>query len=315
MSEEKNIKKEEGFTEPLFERMKYGAPELMKVYKKFALGGLIIAIFFHAFFIAAYAFSEYIEAKRKEEELRKRQEVVLKDIQTTQKEEDESDKSEAPPEIQEAEQIKQVKDLEQLNPEPAAREKADIDKLKSVEQQMQETRNIGKEDIEGKDIISEGPIRSKEDVKKIEEVVKQEEKKDITKTDKEKTYKQFEVDKAPQAVNLSSVRASMRYPEIAKQNGIEGRVSVQVLVGTDGSVIQVGSYNGPDVFRDEVMSKVTALRFTPAIQQGNAVKCWVTVPFNFTLKQEGFKKKDDEEKKEEKEEKKEKKEQPKNEEN
>ncbi|MCX7832940.1 MAG: TonB family protein [Ignavibacteria bacterium] len=311
MPDEKNINQQVGFTEPLFEKMKYGAPELMKVYKKFALGGLIVAIFFHAFFIAAYAFSEYIEAKRKEEELRKRQEVVLKDIQSTQSEE-ESDKSEAPPEVEEVQQVKQVKDLEQLNPEPAAREKADIDKLKSVEEQMKETRNIGKEDIEGKDIISEGPIRTKEDVKKIEEVVKQEEKKEITKVDKEKTYKQFEVDKAPQAVNLAAVRASMRYPEIAKQNGIEGRVSVQVLVGTDGSVIQVGSYNGPDVFRDEVMSKVTALRFTPAIQQGNAVKCWVTVPFNFTLKQEGFKKKDDEEKKEEKEEKKE---QPKKEEN
>ncbi|MDQ3021199.1 MAG: energy transducer TonB [Bacteroidota bacterium] len=104
--------------------------------------------------------------------------------------------------------------------------------------------------------------------KKIEENVEKEE---------------FEVEKAPVAVNLGSVKSSMRYPEIAIQSGIEGRVVATVLVGTDGSVIKVGRINGPEVFRNEVAAKVMNLKFNPAIQGGQIVKCWVSIPFNFTL--------------------------------
>jgi outer membrane biosynthesis protein TonB len=50
------------------------------------------------------------------------------------------------------------------------------------------------------------------------------------------------------------------------------------------SVIQVGSINGPDIFHDEVRSKAPNLKFTPGLQNGKPVKVWVTVPFNFRLK-------------------------------
>ena len=86
----------------------------------------------------------------------------------------------------------------------------------------------------------------------------------------------------------------MRYPEIARSSGTEGRVTAKILVGADGSVIKVGSLSGPSVFHDEVRDKVGALQFTPALQNGKPVKCWVSVPFNFKLNS-GFKKKDDEE--------------------
>jgi len=132
------------------------------------------------------------------------------------------------------------------------------------------------------------------DVKKTEEKVEKEEKKEKT-----KTYQQFEVDKPPVAVNLSQVKGSMRYPEIARSSGIEGKVTVKVLVGPDGSVVQIGGFSGPDVFRDEVSSKVMNLQFTPALQQGQPVRCWVSVPFSFTLTGKFKKESGDEEKKEE----------------
>ncbi|MEO8665889.1 MAG: energy transducer TonB [Ignavibacteria bacterium] len=126
--------------------------------------------------------------------------------------------------------------------------------------------------------------------KKVEEKVekKEEKKKDI--------FQQFEVEKAPVAVNLGSVKGSMRYPEIARQSGIEGRVVAKVLVGTDGSVIKVGGISGPEVFRDEVGDKVMNLQFTPALQSGQPVKCWVSVPFSFTLSAKDKKKSDDDDK-------------------
>ncbi|MBK7255818.1 MAG: hypothetical protein IPI04_18400 [Ignavibacteria bacterium] len=65
--------------------------------------------------------------------------------------------------------------------------------------------------------------------KKVEEKVEKKEEK------KKEIFQQFEVEKAPVAINLGSVKGSMRYPEIARQSGIEGRVVAKVLVGTDGS--------------------------------------------------------------------------------
>lgn len=287
--EDQNLNKQEEFIEAVDVKMKYGAPDLKKFYKKFAIGGLIMAIVLHAFFIASYAFSIYLEEKRKEEELKQRKEVVLKDILSETNEEEED----APPPIEQVEEQKVIKDLESLNPEPAAKEKAEIQTLKSIEEQVKQDQTLrGREEKEGSDIPSDRLDKGK--IEKVEEEVKKEEQKE-KKDSPDKVYKQFEVDKAPSAVNLGSVRASMKYPAIAQQNGIEGRVTVQVLVGKDGSVQQVGSYKGPDVFRDEVTSKVTNLRFSPAIQQGNPVNCWVTVPFSFTLSQSGFKKDKDKE--------------------
>jgi TonB family protein len=295
MSEE--VKKpEDVFEDAISKKMTYGLPDLKKFYRKFAVGGLIVAIVAHLFLIASYAFSVYLDEKKKAEEERVRKEVVLKDIQSNQQNEDE--KSEAPPEIQKAEDVKVIKDLESLNPEPAAKDKAEITTLKSAEDQLKQDNTLrGKEEKEGSDMPADR--LDKGQIKDVEKNVVEEQKKEVTKNT-EKVFKQFEVDKAPAPVNLGSVQGSIRYPEMARQTGTEGKVSVTVLVGKDGSVEQIISISGPEVFKDEVSSKVMNLRFTPAIQQGNPVRCQVTVPFNFSLKQSGFKKESkDEDKKEE----------------
>jgi hypothetical protein len=135
MSEE--VKKpEDVFEDAISKKMTYGLPDLKKFYRKFAVGGLIVAIVAHLFLIASYAYSVYLDEKKKAEEERVRKEVVLKDIQSNQQNEDE--KSEAPPEIQKAEDVKVIKDLESLNPEPAAKDKAEITTLKSAEDQLKQ---------------------------------------------------------------------------------------------------------------------------------------------------------------------------------
>lgn len=295
MSEEVN-KPAEVFEDAITKKMTYGLPDLKKFYRKFAIGGLIVAIVAHLLLISSYAFSVYLDEKKKAEEERVRKEVVLKDIQSNQQNEDE--KSEAPPEVQKAEDVKVIKDLESLNPEPAAKDKAEITTLKSAEDQLKQDNTLrGKEEKEGSDMPSDR--LDKGQIKDVEKNVVEEQKKEVTKNT-EKVFKQFEVDKAPAPVNLGSVQGSIRYPEMARQTGTEGKVSVTVLVGKDGSVEQIISISGPEVFKDEVASKVMNLRFTPAIQQGNPVRCQVTVPFNFSLKQSGFKKESkDEGKKEE----------------
>jgi protein TonB len=106
-----------------------------------------------------------------------------------------------------------------------------------------------------------------------------------SKVEKEKTvYQQFEVEKPPECVNLGQVKASMRYPDLAREGGIEGRITVKVLVDESGYVIKIGSINGESVFHDEVKEKARDLQFTPGLQNGKPVKVWVSVPFVFKLK-------------------------------
>jgi len=87
------------------------------------------------------------------------------------------------------------------------------------------------------------------------------------------------VEKEPDLVSISEPR----YPEIAREAGIEGLVLVRVLVGADGLVkdqVVIESVLG----LDEVAA--TAARtavFKPALQQGHAVAVWVVIPIVFKL--------------------------------
>ncbi|MDD5362866.1 MAG: TonB family protein [Ignavibacteria bacterium] len=285
------------YQEPIETRMQYGAPELKKIYKKYASRGLIIAVVIHLFLVSTYVFSLYIDRLQQEKQLQIKRDIELKDIQTNETAKEEE--STPPPPDLEVKQPDALKDLSALTPEPVAKEKADIETIKKVEETEKIKAFVSSEGSENVDPNREtGKLQV--DVKKTEEKQQKEEKKEKTVV---KTYQQFEVDKAPVAVNLTQVRSSMRYPEIARSSGIEGKVTVKVLVGPDGSVLSVGGFTGQDVFRDEVSSKVMSLQFTPALQQGQPVRCWVSVPFSFTLSSK-FKKDTDEDKKETKEEKK-----------
>ncbi len=74
------------------------------------------------------------------------------------------------------------------------------------------------------------------------------------------------------------------YPEIARKAGIEDRVFVQVLVGKDGKVEQVGEIDGAPVFHEAARKAALQWEFSPAIQNDKPVRVWVSLPFNFTLK-------------------------------
>lgn len=276
--------------QPVFEeierKMKYGAPELQRLYKKFVTRGLIFAVILHLVLVSGYVFALYLDkvrAEREKSDMQKR-EITLEEL-------------DIPPPIEDVpiEEPKAValKDLSALVPEPVAKkeikEEVQLKTQKELEEVKLPVASTGTDDPSK--VNPNAEFTGKVQEKKVEEKVekKEEKKKDV--------FQQFEVEKAPVAVNLGAVKGSMRYPEIARQSGIEGRVVAKVLVGTDGSVIKVGGISGPEVFRDEVADKVMNLSFTPALQNGQPVKCWVSVPFSFTLG--GKKKAADEDKEEE----------------
>jgi periplasmic protein TonB len=76
------------------------------------------------------------------------------------------------------------------------------------------------------------------------------------------------------------------YPEIAKENNIQGKVIVRFCVTPKGGVSQVSVLKGVDPELDkEAMRVVTTLPpFKPGKQGGKPVPVWYMVPITFTLK-------------------------------
>ncbi len=76
------------------------------------------------------------------------------------------------------------------------------------------------------------------------------------------------------------------YPEVAKENNIQGRVIVRFCVTSKGAVNQVSVLKGVDPELDkEAIRVVSGLPpFKPGKQGGKPVPVWYMVPITFTLK-------------------------------
>jgi protein TonB len=251
----------------------YGAVELKKVYQRFFSKGMVVAILIHIFIIGSYLLVIYINKLSAENNNKQTNQRII-NVTDLEPPPSADDKEEPPPPKIEEPPVAPPKDLTALTPEPVAKDKAQEQTIKTQTELENIKGPVGNDT--GKFTYT-GPTKIEE--KKVEEKIEKKEVKE------EKTiFQSFEVEKAPECVNLGQVRSSMQYPPMARDAGIEGRVTVKVLVGPDGNVIKIGSVSGPDVFGDEVRDKSMNLQFTPGLQNGKPVKVWVTVPFNFKLK-------------------------------
>lgn len=81
------------------------------------------------------------------------------------------------------------------------------------------------------------------------------------------------------------IAQSVKYPAIAQENGIQGRVFVSFVVNTKGEVTDVKIARGVDPNLDkEAIRVVNAMpQWAPGKQRGKAVKVSYTVPINFVL--------------------------------
>ena len=91
------------------------------------------------------------------------------------------------------------------------------------------------------------------------------------------------VEEMPELVGgLKTLQGKIKYPEIAKRVGVEGKVLVQAVVDETGNVISVSTIKGIGSGCDEVaMDAVRNSKFTPGKQRGKNVKVQVTIPIVF----------------------------------
>jgi len=78
---------------------------------------------------------------------------------------------------------------------------------------------------------------------------------------------------------------AIKYPVIAQENGIQGKVYVTFVVGKDGSVSNASIARGVDPSLDKEALRVvnTLPKWKPGKQRGKPVNVSYTVPINFVL--------------------------------
>jgi len=87
---------------------------------------------------------------------------------------------------------------------------------------------------------------------------------------------------------MAFIAKNVHYPEMAKENGIQGKVAVSFVIDKDGSITDVVLMRGlkgcPECDNESIRVVKMLPKWTPGKQNGKAVKMRFIYPFNYKLK-------------------------------
>ena len=88
------------------------------------------------------------------------------------------------------------------------------------------------------------------------------------------------------AALMRYLKKNVKFPTIAQENGIQGRVYVEFVVNKDGRIVDVKILKGVDRHLDEEALRVVRNMpsWEPGEQRGKPVRVSYRLPINFTLK-------------------------------
>jgi len=253
----------------------YGALELKNIYPKNLRKGMELAVIIHIVFAATYLIINLYNSANATNISPNNLPLKYIDIDMPPSVNDDV----KPPDKIVEDIVKPIKDPQSMIPEPVAKEKAEELTIKTQDELNRIIGNTSKDGDSGKFVYNPDGNNGTHDIKIDNNNIK-----DIPKDPPPRdNFNPSEVDKIPECLNLMQVQHSLVYPELAQQIGREGKVTIRVLVGTDGKVIKIGKISGPEEFYDEVTEKSAMLEFTPGLLGNKPVNVWITVPFTFKL--------------------------------
>lgn len=141
-------------------------------------------------------------------------------------------------------------------------------------------------DIEQSSVLSSEETGEQVEIKYTPTVTVQEEEEDVV-----EEQEIFEVvENMPafpggDAALLQWLSKNMKYPAIAQENGVSGRVVVAFVVERDGSIADVKVERGVDPYLDKEATRVVSLmpKWKPGEQRGKPVRVRYRVPVTFRL--------------------------------
>jgi len=151
------------------------------------------------------------------------------------------------------------------------------DEIKSQDDLQKTNTAIGTFDVKGNDETGGEVLKAKEVV--VDEKPKEEETKVFDVVEQMPSFP------GGQAALLEYLSKNIKYPVVAEENGIQGRVVCTFVVERDGSVtdVQVARSIDPSLDKEAIRVLKKMPKWIPGKQNGSAVRVKYTVPVTFRL--------------------------------
>ena len=184
------------------------------------------------------------------------------------------------PKVEQVQKVEKVKSSIAFTP-PVIKKDSEVkpEEEMKTQDELKETKTaIGAFDVKGNDEAGGTVLKAVEEIAAPEPPEHEEEQNKI-----------FEVVEQQPQFPGGSVNGwladHIKYPVVAAENGISGRVVVQFVVERDGSVSQVRVVRGVDPSLDKEAQRVISSmpKWIPGKQNGQAVRSRFTVPVTFRL--------------------------------
>ena len=252
----------------------YGAYRLRKSTSKRNLWSLLIVLIAAVVIFSAIAIKNVIQANQK---VAITTEVELSKIETKKQAKVEK---KAPVKIEPPKPVEKVKSSIKFTA-PVIKKDEDVKPEEEMKNQyeLQKTKTtIGAFNVVGNDEVGGEVLKAKEEIAQPE-------------PPKEEENKVFDVvEENPsfpggQAALMQWLNENIKYPVIAAENGIQGRVIVQFVVSKTGSISDVRVVRGVDPSLDKEAVRVVSNmpNWTPGRQNGTTVNVRFTLPVTFRL--------------------------------
>ena len=272
----------------------FGAYELRsesaKRHNKSVLFTIIAVLFVAALLYAYNLYNEYAAEQRKLKEENKKGEAVVDMASDEEEEQDPDDIYADEEEIIELEQVQSTVQMTELT----LVEENEYEPPKTEKEVQNSDAVVGAVDQEGKGDMTAEAV--KVDVKVVEEAPppkpeekKEEKPKPEPKPEKEEVFKSAaHMPSFPggDAALMKYINDHIKYPQVAQDNGIQGKVIVQFVVEKDGSIGEVKVARGVDKDLDREAYNVCKKlpKFSPGRNAvGDPVRVWYTLPVTFKL--------------------------------
>ncbi len=252
----------------------YGAYKLRKGTGKRNLWSLLIVLIAAVVIFSAIAIKNVIQANQR---VAVTTGVELSQIQTKKQPNVEK---KTPVKIEQPKQVEKVKSSikftapvikrdEDVKPEEEMKNQDDLQKTKTT---------IGAFNVQGNDEVGGEVLKAKEEIAQPEPP-KEEENKVFDVVEEQPSFP------GGQGALMQWLSDNIKYPVIAAENGVQGRVIVQFVVSKTGSISDVKVVRGVDPSLDREAVRVVSQmpKWTPGRQNGTTVNVRYTLPVTFRL--------------------------------
>lgn len=253
----------------------YGAYKLRKGTSKRNLWSIIIVLIAAVVAFSAIAIQKVIEANRK---VAITTAVEASKIET--KKEAKVEKK-APVKMEEQKVVERVKSSIKFTA-PVIKKDSEVkpeEEMKTQEDLQKTTTTIGAFNVKGNDEDGGAVLKAKEEIAQPEPPKHEEENKVFDVVEEQPSFP------GGQGALFKWLGDNLRYPVVAQENGIQGKVQVQFVVGKDGSISNVKVVRGVDPSLDKEAVRVVSSmpHWTPGRQNGTSVNVRYTLPVVFRL--------------------------------